>query len=51
VRRLPRTGNDKIARVLVGDAVRRAIAGEDPPAGGLQLRPLPSRPPTSGQLP
>jgi hypothetical protein len=41
VRRLPRTGNGKIARALVGDAVLRAVAGDGPPAGGPQLRPLP----------
>jgi len=41
VRRLPRTGNGKIARGVVGDAARRAVAGDGPPAGGPQLRPLP----------
>ena len=41
VRRLPRAGNGKIARGVVGDAVRRAVAGDGPPAGGPQLRPLP----------
>ena len=40
VRRLPRTGNGKIARAVVGQAVRLAVAGEYLP-DGLRLRPLP----------
>ncbi len=40
VPRLPRTGNGKIARVVVGEAVQRAIVGDDPPAGSPRLSPL-----------
>ena len=40
VRRMPRTGNGKIARAVVGEAVRLAVAGEYLP-DGLRLRPLP----------
>ncbi len=39
--RLPRTGNGKIARLQVGEAVRRTVSGDPPPADGLRLRPLP----------
>ncbi len=40
VRRLPRTGNGKVARAVVAEAVRRAVAGEHPP-DGIRLRSLP----------